>query len=634
VEVSEPQVTPTEEGLEVSLSIREGRRFHVGAIQVAGDESADPAEALEGLSLKEGEVFNRSFLTNDVEAIEARYTDRGFFDAKVDPLTRLDEESLKVDVTFQVEKGTLYFLREIDIAGNTTTVDPVVRREIQVVEGQLWSAREIRVSQDRVRGLGFFEDVTFEPAQTDAPGVLDLGVKVVEKPTGSLSFGAGYSSQDQFVLSGSVAQSNLFGRGYGVSAAADIGGRADRFYLNFTDPYFLGSTFSLSSQIFNTDIEYPDFSQEEQGIEFTLGHALDEENRSRGYLRYGFSSRDIDEDTGVNAAATIFRELLSEDETTSLLGLAFSSDTRDDRIAPTRGRILGASVEGAGLGGFSRFARLEGRVAFFLRPPGWFPSWFPFRDKSTFLLGARAGYALPFNDVSDYDLGDLQLEGACFGDEICGLDQIDDDLELPLSERYFLGGLGTYQLRGFEGRSVGPRRAVVYDSGGIGGAFAANGPFSAVGRAGPGGVFVTLPDGTTGFVPPGECADTRDAFPNPQGDGDGECNSLEDDHVDDFDDLDETDVIGGNQFLSTTVEYRFPIAESLGLVGILFVDAGNAFAEDESLLDVGLWRYGSGFGVQWFSPFGPLQAFVGFPLDKLEVEDGVVFEFSVGGATF
>ena len=102
----------------------------------------------------------------------------------------------------------------------------------------------------------------------------------------------------------------------------------------------------------------------------------------------------------------------------------------------------------------------------------------------------------------------------------------------------------------------------------------------------------------------------------------------------DFKDLDETDVIGGTKFVSLSMEYRFPISQALGLVGILFVDAGGAFAEDQSVLQLGEWRYGTGFGALWFSPFGPLQGFLGFPINPLSVEDNFVFEFSVGGANF
>ncbi len=118
------------------------------------------------------------------------------------------------------------------------------------------------------------------------------------------------------------------------------------------------------------------------------------------------------------------------------------------------------------------------------------------------------------------------------------------------------------------------------------------------------------------------------------GNGNGRCNSLYDRKISDFEDLKETDVIGGNKFFTTTVEYRFPISEEFGLIGIGFLDAGNAFAEDEDMWETDLWRFGAGAGVLWFSPFGPLQLFLGFPLDKTVVDKSMVFEFSVGGQGF
>jgi outer membrane protein assembly factor BamA len=180
-----------------------------------------------------------------------------------------------------------------------------------------------------------------------------------------------------------------------------------------------------------------------------------------------------------------------------------------------------------------------------------------------------------------------------------------------LTERYFLGGLGQFGLRGFDARSVGPRRSILQES--------ASGLFSPLGY----GVdrdtqeFRCLDDGST------------------SGNGNGVCNNLTDKDTDDFADLDETDVVGGNKFIASSFEYRFPISETVGLQGVLFLDMGNAFAEEDyNLFDVTEWRYGTGAGVQWFSPFGPLAIVLGFPLDKLSVEDSPVFEFSVGGANF
>ena len=117
------------------------------------------------------------------------------------------------------------------------------------------------------------------------------------------------------------------------------------------------------------------------------------------------------------------------------------------------------------------------------------------------------------------------------------------------------------------------------------------------------------------------------------GNGSGACNDLSD--TEHFADPNETDVIGGNKFIAASFEYRFPISETVGLQGVAFVDMGNAFAEDHyNLFDVTEWRYGTGAGIQWFSPFGPLALVLGFPLDRLSHEKSPVLEFSVGGANF
>jgi outer membrane protein insertion porin family len=654
VDIGEPDVVPIDDGLEVRVRIAEGDRFKVGKLDVAGDATVDLEALREKLALKEGEWFNRSALTGDVETLTGHYTDRGFWLAQVNPRTELLEKDKAVDVVFEVEKGNLYFVRGIDFAGNTTTVDPVLRREMQTVEGELYSARALGTSERRIKGLGFFEEVNFEPKPTDVPGQVDLGVKVVEKPTGSLSFGAGFSSTDKFVVTGNLSQTNLFGRGYGVQLAVDIGGSYSRYLASFTDPYLFGSEWSFSSALFKTDVEYTDFENRETGLDLALGHALDEDGRSRGFVRYSYSSREVIDDSGVNAASVIFRELISQSESSSILGLTFRTDTRDDPLSPTTGWMLAGGAELAGLGGFSKFIRFEGRVSRFLRAPSWFPI---YAGRSTFVATARAGYVFPFNTIADFDLPDIP---SVAGAEFQPLVAIDTDLELPLTERYFLGGLGTYQLRGFKARSVGPRRAILKRTG----LFGTGNLFMPVGRelAQFGHYEEIEPDpddpenqldnplGDEGGTPSQDrtsatqrfvvdgidavCNDVEGSLVNNQGDGDGKCNSLYTTDVHDFEDLDETDVIGGNKFMALNLEYRFPISEEMGLVGVVFFDAGNSFAENESLFDVGNWRYGTGVGVQWFSPFGPLQAFWGVPLNPLEVEDSNVFEFSMGGDQF
>ncbi len=611
--VGEPEVIANEEGLFLKVEIVEGPQFSVGTLAVDGDETIDLEALRMKIKLDEGNVFNRSNLTADVETLEAHYTDRGFFFANVNPITQTDQESLTVNVQFVVEKGPLYFVRNVDIHGNTRTVDKVIRREIRLVEGQLYSARALQVSNARIRRLGFFEDVSFEPNTTDDPSQLDLDVSVVERPTGAFSFGAGFSSADSFIFTASLSQSNLFGRGYGANISADIGGNSSRFFISLTDPYFLGSTFSFGATAFITQVRFDDFEQDQQGVELTLGHPLTIDNRASISLRYGFSQRKVKQDSSVNAlAAPISRQVLQGQQSESNLGLSLGIDTRNDRFAPTAGYVATGGLEYAGLGGFSRYLSLEARAGYYFGAPEWL------FDRSTFVVSSRIGYALPFNETTDFDLVG-QSSTVCADPANCinsgDLDHIDNDVKLPLTERYFLGGLGSTRLRGYEGRSVGPRRSELrftnLSSGRV---------FHPVGTR-------LISNPATGQLQ-ALCDDTPGS--GNFGNGNGKCNTTGDKRWGDFDDTDETQEIGGSSYISSSFEYRFPISEEIGLMGFGFIDGGNAFIEGDNLFDPTEWRYGYGGGVLWFSPFGPLQLVLGFPVNPRSGEQSPVFEFSVG----
>lgn len=592
VRISEPEVIHDEKGLHVTVRIDEGPRFAVGDLRIVGDGNIDPDGLAKLLTLQPGETFNRSKLTEDVESLRSHYADQGFYFARVEPDMRIDHESRTVDCAFQVDKGDLYFVDRINVSGNTRTRDPVVRREIQLKEGALYSATALDRSRARVRRLGFFEEVSFETRPLDTPHEVEVDVEVVERPTGTFSFGAGVGSSNGFLVNASVRQDNLFGKGYQLNATADVGSENRNFYLRFTDPYVFGTYASLSSTLFNTEQEFTDFDQEVMGIDFTVGYPLDE-GETRSFAGYSFTGRDI---TGADvvAASLVEREEFQERTTTSLVSLSLRRDTRDDVRFPKSGHVSGAAVEFAGLGGLSQFVRLEGRTTWFLPLRRWLGF------ESTFVVNSRAGYVFPLNDISDFDLPGCDGCIILDPEQVQPLTNIDTDLELPISERYFLGGMGAFQVRGFKQRSLGPRRTML----------------NQLGVGGPNRLFFPLGRDESGTCLPGN-----------------ECNDLSDTDIDDFENLDWTDVIGGNKFFLVNFEMRFPISEDLGLEGMLFLDAGNAFAENESINPVDL-RFGTGAGVQWFSPFGPVLLQIGFPLDRLEDEDSSVFEFSLGGASY
>jgi outer membrane protein insertion porin family len=332
-----------------------------------------------------------------------------------------------------------------------------------------------------------------------------------------------------------------------------------------------------------------------------------DESETVGGTGYSFSDREVQSIESFQAASLLQREEFQGNNTTSQVSLSLRRDTRDDIRFPTLGHITGGSVDFAGLGGVNKFVRMEARTTHWL-PLGFLP--FP----ATFVFNSRIGWAVPFNSVTDFDLPPCSSpECQAFvasNPEFAALENIDDDLELPLTERYFLGGLGAFQVRGFKQRSLGPRRTMLSQRPDFS---EATPPFS-------------NPDDRafypTGFDPTtGTCLTGFD------------CNSRFDTDPGDFDDLDLTDVIGGNKMLLLNLELEFPISTDLGLKGFVFLDMGNAFAENESI-NPGDLRYGTGAGVHWFSPFGPITLVLGIPLDRLEDEDASVFEFNMGGSNF
>ncbi len=289
----------------------------------------------------------------------------------------------------------------------------MIRREVRLVEGQLYSARALQVSSERIRRLGFFEDVAFEPKTTEDPSQLDLDVNVVERPTGAFSFGAGFSSADNFIFTASLSQSNLFGRGYGANISADIGGNSSRYFVSLTDPYFLGSTFSFSATAFLTEVRYNSFRQDQQGIGVrrrASAHGR-QQRVDRSLVRLTRSATVKQNDANLNAlAAPITRQVLQGRQSTSRVGLSVGVDTRNDRFAPTAGYAANAFLEYAGLGGFSNFLSTEGQAGYYFGAPRWL------FERSTFVVSTRLGYALPFNSIADFDTG-IQSSTACDGSE-------------------------------------------------------------------------------------------------------------------------------------------------------------------------------------------------------------------------
>ena len=266
VRIDEPVVERKDEGLFVTFKIDEGQVFNVGEVGIGGDLLPHNDDLLGLLAMKTGEIFRASRLREDIALLTEKYGDEGYAFVNVIPDTGVDPEARIVDVTYEVSQGPEVSFERIEISGNTKTRDKVIRRELRVAEQQRFSGSGLRVSQERIRRLGFFEDVNLTTRRAEGRSdKLNLLVDVKEGPTGSFAAGAGISSGEAFLFNVRLSEINLFGRGQRLALNADIGSIRRNFTLSFTEPYFLDTDILLGVEAFSWRLLFIDFTREGTG---------------------------------------------------------------------------------------------------------------------------------------------------------------------------------------------------------------------------------------------------------------------------------------------------------------------------------------------------------------------------------
>ena len=422
VRVSEPGIRYDEEkdGYVVSFSIEEGLQYKVSTITFSGELAGDQDEIRPKLELLPDSVFSSFVLQSDIGKITDFYGDKGYAFANVTPDVRLDKGNNLVSIDYSIEKGEEVYIRNINILDNTRTRDNVVRRELSLQEQSLYSVSKLRAARYETARLGYFEEnievLTHRVEGTD--DLMDVDVKVEERPTGFFSFGGGVSSVENFLFSGQIQESNLFGYGKTLSLDAQVGGVTKALSLNYRDPYFFGTNWLLDISLYAHDRDYRDFERAAKGISLGVGRRIKRNFQVRVFQE--FSQQDVHNVRG----DALF--VLSETERTIVsTGVGLSWDTRNNYLDPTKGFLLSTAVEYAGL-----FAGNTDFIKYNATAKSWIPFW-----KGTY-FAAKANYGL--------------------------LHLIDAGDDLVVEERFFLGGPNT--LRGFRYRRVGPRRPT--DTGG------------------------------------------------------------------------------------------------------------------------------------------------------------------------
>ena len=420
VRVGEPDIKRGEGGLIVTFPIIEGDRFKVSAVTLSGEMIAPQKDILAKFQTKPGDWFNRTKVRQDLTYLHDLYADRGYAYVEVRPHTQRDKDKKEVSINFDVKKGIKVWFERIIITGNNRTRDKVIRRELGVAEGDLFSSQALRRSNMRLRRLGYFEDVHVTTSRGTAPDRMDLKVNVKEKRTGNFSLGFGYSTVDQLMLMGSISESNLFGRGQRLELKASLGGKSNRYSIAFTEPWFMDKPISFGVDIYDWKREYTSYDKEAIGGRIRFGFPTGW-RYTRLYTYYKYEGAEV---TGVNSdAATIIKDQEGY-HTTSSLKFTLRRDSRNKAWNPDHGSDNSISMEYAGgpLGGSNAFIKT-------IADSGWY---IPLFWDTTFVVHGKAGY------VTKHSGGDL-----------------------PIYEKFFLGGINT--LRGYDYLSVGPKDAATGD---------------------------------------------------------------------------------------------------------------------------------------------------------------------------
>ncbi len=410
--VGDPKIDVRGQYIYITFPIQEGPQYHVGTVNFQGDLLEDKKKLLQKIGTSRAKVYSREMLQTDLTTLSDLYADKGYANADINPLIKEDDQALKVDVTFDIHQGNKVYLERIEIAGNVRTRDKVIRRELRIYEGDLFSATNLKESIKNLRRLEYFEDVNFSTSPGSSPDHMNLKVTVKERPTGTFGVGAGYSTQDRIVGMVQISQNNLFGRGEQVKVEGMLGSISHRFRANFTEPYLFDRPLSLGIDAFNWERLYTEYTRKSTGGDLRLSHPLMwQYTRLFWMYRYEYVSlSDLgpNPDPLISAAAKI--------HSTSATSLTFRRDSRDSLFAPTKGSDNSVSVEMAGLGGAVAFLR-------YVAESGWY---FPLRWGCVGLLHARVGYmgALPWGD-------------------------------LPIYEKFYLGGIDS--IRGFKYADISPR---------------------------------------------------------------------------------------------------------------------------------------------------------------------------------
>lgn len=406
---------------DLTYYINEGERYKVSSvdIEIPSEVDIDKEKLLKSLKLEPGDKMNSSWLRKDIKKIEEKVADKGYAYVKVIPQTRQNREEKLVDILYVVQPEEKVYIRNVVISGNDKTEDKVIRREMYLTEGNLYSKTDYTDSLNALKRTGYFDEVEIKENRV-GENELDLEVVVKEAPTGSITGGIGYGSSDGILLSGSISDRNLFGTGlsgtFSVEKSDDqLSGR-----IGLTNPRLFDSEYSLGGSIYANDYEWSDYKEKSYGLNLSVGRKLG--RYTSASLTYVIERSEIE---GLDAYYKKAGYLNGKNIKSSLIP-SISFNNTDDYFIPRSGVIASASVEYAGLGGDIEFVKSK----------------------------ANFNWYFGLKEYFDWDLIFRYRAGA-------GYIWADNEEKLPINEKLFLGGMKS--IRGYDSRSI-PKSVICLDA--------------------------------------------------------------------------------------------------------------------------------------------------------------------------
>ena len=413
-------IAPNKKDIFISINLTEGEQYTVSGVELAGDMLGLQDDLLPLIEIKPDSIYNAEEINTASEAIAQKLSSLGYAFATARP-TPVVGDNNTVKIVYTIDPGRRAYVRKVNISGNTKTKDEVIRREVRQYEAAWFDSQKVKLSRDRIDRLGYFDSVTVDPKPV--PGTrdqVDLEVNVQERPTGSISLGAGYSTSDGIILSAGFAQNNIFGTGNSMSVQVDTSDSTRTYALSVTEPYITPEGVSRTIDIYDRKVDMEDQEITDDVIYETRGAAVSWgipfTEYDRVFLGGKFENTIVDAGPNAPMRYKQYVDHFGESPKSVAATVGWSRDSRDNALAPNRGT----------------YQRLSGEITL------------PVLDLRYYRMNYQVSHYEPLTKSITL-AGNLELG---YGDSWGGK-------PYPFFKNFYVGGIGS--VRGYESSSLGPR---------------------------------------------------------------------------------------------------------------------------------------------------------------------------------